>query len=88
VEAVVFPSGSTETRIASPPPVDATPIVTGSMIASVLMKACHCASESRVCWSEETDLDIALGSDAHESSIPSEDMFCRECQAVSLRICA
>jgi hypothetical protein len=39
-------------------------------MALVLMKACHWGSLSRVCWREETDLDMALGREEKEEVVP------------------
>lgn len=39
-------------------------------MALVSMNACHCASLSSVFCKEETDLDIALGSDVQEWAVP------------------
>ena len=73
VETFVLDPEVTWTRIASLEPTDWTPIVTGSTMALVSMKACHCLSLSRLFWRDWTDLLIACGRLCHAWAFPLVD---------------
>ena len=70
VETLVLDPEVTWTRMASLEPTDWTPIVTGSTMALVSTKACHCLSLSRLFWRELTDLLMACGRLCHAWLLP------------------